>query len=137
MPASGTVSDEPDYLSWSAGGASRRTSLNKNVTLLLGYGHGHDVAGRTGHAVLGLLARASIATRSAARSRWCSTRRPSRSLLGDVGPRERRSVQAYRYIPLFAPGTSVPRGASIDVVNACALRAAARAAAALAPALRA
>jgi hypothetical protein len=46
--ASATISDEPDYLSLSAGGAITQDLANKNVTWLFGYAYGHDVAGRTG-----------------------------------------------------------------------------------------
>lgn len=48
VQANATVSDEPDYLSWSAGGAVTQDLMNKNVTWLFGYAHGHDIAGRTG-----------------------------------------------------------------------------------------
>jgi hypothetical protein len=41
-----------------------------------------------------------------------------------VSPFSRTTSKPYRYIPLFAPGTDVPRGTPIDVVNA--LRASAR-----------
>lgn len=115
--ASAVVSDEPDYLSWAVGGAVTQDLLNKNVTWLLGYAHGHDVAGRTGtafsvfshvldrNALNGALTlvldRATIAT-----------------FVGDAVFENGDPSKPYRYIPLFAPGTSVPRGATVDQVNA-------------------
>ena len=111
-----TVSDEPDYVSWSGGGAVTQDLMNKNVTWLLGYAHGHDVAGRTGtpfsvfshvidrnafDAVLTLVLSPTTVT----------------SLMGDVIFENGDQSKPYRYIPLFAPGTNVPVGAPIDLVN--------------------
>ncbi len=113
----GQVSSEPDYLSWSAGGALTKDLFAKNLTLRLGYEHGHDVAGRTGTpftvfshpldresfkgAATLLLDRATVG-----------------SLIADVVLENGDPSKPYRYIPLFAPGTSVPLGASIDWVMA-------------------
>jgi hypothetical protein len=116
VQANAAVSDEPDYLSLSAGAAVTQDLMNKNVTWLLGYSHGHDVAGRTGtpfsvfshvidrDAVTGVLALVVSPTTVL-------------SLIGDMIFENGDQSKPYRYIPLFAPGTSVPRGASIAVVN--------------------
>ncbi len=113
---SGTVSVEPDYTSLAGGLVLTKDLLEKNLTLLAGYEHGHDVAGRSGtpfsvfshtidHDALktGLtlvLDRATIATG-----------------IVEVDFEQGDSSKPYRYVPLFTPGTSVPVGASIDTVN--------------------
>ncbi|MGO8993552.1 MAG: DUF3570 domain-containing protein [Polyangiaceae bacterium] len=117
---SGAVSDEPDYLSWAAGIMLSQELLEKNLTLFAGYDHVGDTAGRTGtpfsvfsHTIQTdgikagltlLLDRATVATALA----------DARFVNGD-------SSDPYRYVPLFAPGTYVPLGASIDTVNATRL----------------
>ena len=123
VQANAAVSDEPDYLSLSAGGAVTQDLSNKNVTWLLGYGYGHDVAGRTGtpfstfsHAI----------DRSALSGVLTLVLGPTTigSILGDAIFETGDPSKPYRYIPLFASTASVPRGASIDQVNS--LRASAR-----------
>lgn len=114
--ASATVSDEPDYLSLSAGGAVTQDLANKNVTWLLGYAHGHDVAGRSGTPF-------SVFSRTIDRNAFTGTLTlvldPATitSFVGDLILENGDQSKPYRYIPLFAPGTQVPRGASIDLVN--------------------
>ncbi|MGH7296554.1 MAG: DUF3570 domain-containing protein, partial [Polyangiaceae bacterium] len=112
-----SVSDEPDYLSLSAHAAIKQDLDDKNFTWLLGYGYGHDVAGRTGTpfsvfshaldrhvldaALTRVLGRATIA-----------------SLMLDATLESGDPSKPYRYIPLFSPGTSVPIGAPVSQVNA-------------------
>src|SRR6185369_6662291 len=119
---SADVSSEPDYLSVTASGAVSQDVYSKNVTLLLGYNYRHDVIGRTDtpfsvfsrtldiHGLKGgatiLLGRATIL-----------------SLVGDLILQNGDPSKPYRYVPMFAPGTSVPRGASIDEVTALRLSA--------------
>jgi hypothetical protein len=114
--ASGIVSSEPDYVSWTAGGAFTQDVLAKNVTWLLAYYHAHDIAGRTGtpfsvfsHAI----------NREAFKAGVTLVLGPSTiaALVGDVVVESGDPSKPYRYIPLFAPGTVVPLGASIDQVN--------------------
>jgi hypothetical protein len=120
IAASGNVSVEPDYLSWTAGGTLTQDVFEKNVALVLGYSHGHDVAGRSGtpfsvfsHPLdrdwfkLGatmILDRASVL-----------------SLVADVVLENGDPSKPYRYIPMFAPGATVPNGATIDQVDAVRL----------------
>jgi hypothetical protein len=120
VTGSGAVSVEPDYVSWAAGLAVTQDLRFKNLTLYAGYDHEHDVAGRTGtpfsvyshasdvdHAKVGLTVvvdRSTIATAFV----------DAEFVNGDTS-------KPYRYIPLFAPGTRVARGASIDTVNALRL----------------
>jgi hypothetical protein len=117
VQASGSVSDEPDYLSWSLGAAVNQDLADRSVTWQLGYVHVHDIAGRTGtpfsvfshvidrNAISGsltfILSRSALAT-----------------VVGDAIFDSGDDSKPYRYIPLFAPGTAVPQGASVDLVNA-------------------
>lgn len=116
VQANGTVSDEPDYLSWSAGGAVTEDLMNKNVTWLLGYGHGHDIAGRTGTPF-------SVFSRTVDRNAFnaaltiVASPTTVASVIGDAIFEDGDPSKPYRYIPLFSPGTNVPRGAPVDLVN--------------------
>jgi hypothetical protein len=113
---SASLSDEPDYVSWSGGGAVTQDLDDKNVTWLLGYSHGYDVAGRTGTPF-------SVFSHAINRD-WFNAAltlvvNPTTlvSFVGDVVLESGDSSKPYRYIPLFAPGTDVPRGAPVDLVN--------------------
>jgi hypothetical protein len=112
----GSVSSEPDYLSWAAGGEITQDLLAKNVTLQLGYGHGHDVAGRTG-TPFSVFSR--VLDRDAFKGAigFVLDRATVASIMGDVDVESGDPSKPYRYIPLFAPGTNVPRGAPIELVN--------------------
>jgi hypothetical protein len=122
VAVNGAVSSEPDYSSWTVGGTLTQDLLDQNLTLQLGFNHSHDVAGRSGtpfsvfsrpidrENIRGgfslLLDRATIASVSA-----------------DVVIENGDTSKPYRYVPLFAPGTDVPAGASIDEVDALRLAA--------------
>jgi len=117
VSVSGAVSDEPDYVSWATGVLLTQDLMEKNLTLLAGYDHAHDVAGRTGtpfsvfsHAIdtEGVKAGASLVL----------DRATIGSAIVDAAFVNGDTSKPYRYIPLFAPGTAVPVGASIDLVNA-------------------
>ncbi len=115
----GSVSSEPDYLSYGIGFAVMQDLDEKNTTLTAGYGYGHDIAGRSStpfsvfsrvieHGTFNLgvtqvVNRSTIASLSA-------------DLVLDNGDQSK----PYRYIPMFAPGVaaSVPVGASIGWVTA-------------------
>jgi hypothetical protein len=113
---SATVSDEPDYVSWSGAGAVTQDLLERNVTWLLGFAHGHDVAGRTGTPFSVF---SHVIDRNAFNAVLTLVLSPTTvaSFLGDVILENGDQSKPYRYIPLFAPGTEVPVGASIDEVN--------------------
>ena len=123
VSATGNVSTEPDYLSWTAGGAITQDVLDKSVTWLAAMYHTHDVAGRTGTPF-------SIFSRSINRDAFklgvtlVVDRRTIVSFVGDLVTENGDQSKVYRYIPLFAPGTNVPIGASVDEVSR--LRASAR-----------
>lgn len=116
VQANAAVSDEPDYVSLSAGAAVTQDLLNKNLTWLLGYAYGHDVAGRTGTPFSVF---SHVIDRDALNGVLTLVLGPTTigSLIGDAIFESGDSSKPYRYIPLFAPGTSVPRGASVDLVN--------------------
>lgn len=116
VEATGGVSDEPDYLSWSAGGAITQDLLDKNVTWKLGYAHGRDIAGRTGTPFSVF---SEVLDRNVANGSVTLVLSPTTiaSFIGDAIFENGNQSKPYRYIPLFAPGTYVPRGAPIDLVN--------------------
>jgi hypothetical protein len=110
------VSSEPDYLSLTAGASVTQDVAKKNATWLLGYDYGHDVSARTGtpwsvfshpidrHALKAgltlVLDKGTVA-----------------ALVVDGVLEHGDTSKPYRYIPLFAPGVSVPNGASADLVS--------------------
>jgi len=116
VQASGRVSDEPDYLSWSAGGAVTQDLLEKNLTWLLGYAHEHDIAGRTGTPFSVF---SNVLDRDALNASLTFVLSPTTiaSFVGDAIFENGDQSKPYRYIALFAPDTYVPRGAPLDVVN--------------------
>lgn len=111
-----SVSSEPDYLSWTGGGALTLDTFDKNVTWLLGVYHTHDVAGRTGTPF-------SVFSRPINREAFKGgvtvllSPMTVASFVGDVVVENGDQSKPYRYIPLFAPGTQVPNGAPVDVVS--------------------
>jgi hypothetical protein len=117
VTASGALSSEPDYLSGAAGLLATQDLLEKNVTLLLGYDHAHDVAGRTG-TPFSVYSHTIETDGIKAGVTFLLDRATIGSVLADAQIVSGDTSKPYRYIPLFAPGTPVPRGASIDTVNA-------------------
>ncbi len=118
--ATGVASFEPDYVSWAAGFALTQDLLSKNLTLLAGYDHAQDVAGRTGtpfsvysHAI----------NLDSAKAGLSFTLDPATiaTAIVEADFVDGDTSKPYRYIPLFAPGTEVHPGASIDTVNATRL----------------
>ncbi len=114
--ANGAVSSEPDYLSLSAGGTVSQDLFDRNVTLLAGYGHARDVAGRTGTS-FSLFSRTLDTDAIKLGGTLIVDRATVFSILGDAIFESGDPSKPYRYVPLFAPGTVVPRGASPDLVN--------------------
>ena len=116
VSASGNVSSEPDYLSWTGGGAVTQDVFDKSLTVLLGFYHSHDVAGRTDTPF-------SVFSRSLNREAFKAggtlvvDRATLASFVADVIVESGDPSKPYRYVPLFAPGTNVPVGAPIELVN--------------------
>lgn len=116
VSATGSVSSEPDYLSLAAGAIVTQDLLERNLTLLAGYSHDHDVAGRTGTA-FSVFSRTLDVEGIKLGGTTLVDRATVFSLLGDAVLEHGDPSKPYRYVPLFAPGTLVPRGASPDLVN--------------------
>ncbi len=120
VSANGAVSFEPDYSSWAAGLIATQDLLEKNLTLLAGYDHERDVAGRAG-TPFSVFSRTIETDRVKAGITLILDRATTGSALFDMEFVNGDTSSPYRYVALFAPGTSVPAGASIDAVNALRL----------------
>jgi hypothetical protein len=120
----GSVSSEPDYLSYGAYATVIKDFDEKNWTVQFGYGFSHDTAGRCGTG--GTCTPFSVFSRDLQRGSfngtlsWVVDRASLASLTMDVIIENGDQSKPYRYIPMFAPDVAplVPKGASIDSVNA-------------------
>jgi Protein of unknown function (DUF3570) len=120
----GSISDEPDYLSYGFYGTIIKDFDEKNWTLTGGYGYSHDTAGRCG--ADGACTPFAVFSRDLQRGSfnlglaWVVDRASLASLTTDVVIENGDQSKVYRYIPMFAPNVagSVPNGASADYVNA-------------------
>jgi len=119
VSVAGSTSSEPDYFSYGFGVTMTYDLFEKNLTLIGGYGYGHDTAGRSGTpfsvfsreishgaftgGVSGLIDRSTIV-----------------SGVVDVLLENGDSSKPYRYVPMFSAAEAglVTPGASIDYVNA-------------------
>jgi hypothetical protein len=120
----GSVSSEPDYLSYGFYAMVIKDFAEKNWTANFGYGFSHDTAGRCGtgdgctpFSVFGRdLQRGSFN----AGVSWVVDRATLASMSIDLILENGDQSKPYRYIPMFAPDVAqlVPKGASIDAVNA-------------------
>ncbi|HEX4514459.1 MAG TPA: DUF3570 domain-containing protein [Polyangiaceae bacterium] len=116
VTANAAVSFEPDYTSVLGGVSFTKDLLDKNLTLTFGYSHLHDIAGRTG-TPFSVFSR--VLDRDALKlgTTIVASRSTIVSIVTDVMIEYGDPSKPYRYVPMFAPGTDVPRGASIDVVT--------------------
>jgi hypothetical protein len=119
----GSISREPDYLSLSGGGSLSLDLYDKNVTLFLGFNHEYDIAGRT-DTPYSIFSRTLNTEAPKAGVTLVLDRRTIGSFVADTIFENGDPSKPYRYVPLFAPGTDVPNGASVSLVNS--LRVAAR-----------
>ncbi len=114
----GAMSSEPDYLSLSAGVQLTQDFNEKNTTLLLGYGYGHDTVGYhfTPFSVFSRIVQSSTISGGLTQVIDRST---VGSLALDLNIENGDQSKPYRYIPMFSPevATTVPNGASIDWVT--------------------
>jgi hypothetical protein len=122
VSVSGAFSDEPDYVSWAAGFLVSHDLLEKNLTLFAGYDRVEDTAGRTG-TPFSVFSRTIETNAGKAGLSFALGRATLATVLVDAVFVSGDSSDPYRYVPLFAPGTTVPVGASIDTVNALRLSA--------------
>jgi hypothetical protein len=115
---SGSVSREPDYLSWSLGAAARIELDADHVTPSLGYSFSHDTAGRRGtpYSVYAL----QLVRHTAQAGVELVLDRSSRLvLLGEAALELGRQEKPYRFLPLFdaTAAALIEPGESIDSVN--------------------
>jgi hypothetical protein len=120
VTVSGALSSEPDYLSYAGGLTLTQDLFEKNVTLLAGYQHAHDVAGRRG-TPFSVFSNPIETDAIRAGVTFLLDRATTVGALVDAEVVNGDTSKPYRYIPLFAPSTPVPLGASIDTVNALRL----------------
>jgi hypothetical protein len=120
----GSISSEPDYLSYGAFANVVKDFDEKNWTATFGYGFGHDTIGRCGAG--GACTPFSVFSRTLQRGSfnaglaWVVDRASLASLTMDVVIENGDQSKPYRYIPMFSPAIAptVAKGASIDWVNA-------------------
>ena len=116
----GSVSSEPDYLSYGAFATVTKDFDEKNWTTFFGYGFSHDIAGRCGD--FGACTPFSVFSRHLERGsfnggvNFVVDRESLASLTGDVIIENGDQSKPYRYIPMFSAdvAATIPNGASID-----------------------
>ena len=119
MSIGGSVSSEPDYLSYGIGFALTQDLDEKNTTITAGYGYGHDVAGR-GSTPFSVFSRVIEHGTFNLGVSQVVNKSTVASLAADMVLDNGDQSKPYRYIPMFsqAVAASVPLGASIDWVTA-------------------
>jgi hypothetical protein len=116
LAAHGALSIEPDYVGLTAGATVSQDLRDQNVTLFIGLSHGHDVAGRTGTPF-------SVFSRTLDREglkggmTLVLDAATLATFVFDASLEHGDPSKPYRYIPMFAPGVAVSRGAFVDRVN--------------------
>lgn len=114
--AFGSISSESDYVSRTLGVTVNAELLEKQLTPQLGFSHTWDTIGRAGtpYDVFSNSLKAEEITAGAT----IVMSPTSLMVLGtSVALESGDQSKTYRYIPLFAPGVSVPAGASAETVN--------------------
>ena len=128
--AGGSVSREPDYLSYGMYATMVHDFDQKNWTLTGGFGFSHDTAGRCGASGSGTTCTPfSVFSHNLQRGSfnggfaWVVDRASLASVTLDVVVENGDQSKVYRYIPMFSPDVAptVPNGASIDYVNSVRL----------------
>jgi hypothetical protein len=122
--AGGSISREPDYLSYGSFVTMVKDFDEKNWTLTGGFGFSHDTAGRCGTG--GACTPFSVFSRDLQRGSfnggiaWVVDKASLASVTLDVVVENGDQSKVYRYIPMFSPSVAanMPNGASIDYVNA-------------------
>jgi len=114
-----SISSEPDYLAYALGGTLKADLDQRNVSLLLGYGYGHDTIGRTGTPFSIFSHTLEHNTIKAGFTRLLD-RATVFGLVADVILERGDPSKPYRYIPLFSPqvAASIPNGAPLQLVTA-------------------
>ena len=117
VAAFGTFSYTPDYLSASGGAQLTQDLDDKNVTLVEGYGYGHDTIGRTGTPFSVFSRSLAYHSISLGASRVVNPGLVL-GLFGDFVLENGDQSKPYRYIPFFTPAVAaaIPVGASATSV---------------------
>ncbi len=124
----GSVSSEPDYFSFGVGSEMTLDLNDKNTTLSAGFGFGHDDVGRCGAenslantgptcTSFGVFERAVNRTSFNFGLLQLLGPATTGALVFDVGLESGDQSKPYRYVPMFAPGTQAPLGASYQWVT--------------------
>jgi uncharacterized protein DUF3570 len=128
VEAGGSVSDEPDYISWAAYAMVIKEFDQKNITTNFGYGFSYDTAGRCGGegGPGPSCTPFSVFSRNIQRGSfnaglgWVVDKDSLASVTLDLIVENGDQSKPYRYIPMFSSQVApmVPAGASIAFVNA-------------------
>jgi hypothetical protein len=114
----GSVSSEPDYFAYAAGVTLTHDFDEKNLTLLFGYGFGHDTIGRA-HTPFSVFSREMTHGAFTGGFTRVIDRATVLNAALDVVIENGDQSKPYRYVPLFSPteAANVPKGASIEYVT--------------------
>ncbi|HEY2510389.1 MAG TPA: DUF3570 domain-containing protein [Polyangiaceae bacterium] len=114
-----STSVEPDYVSYGVGVAATLDLNERNTTLLLGYGYGHDTAGRSTTPFSVFSRVIEHGTLNAGLTQVVN-RSTVASVAADLVLDDGDQSKPYRYIPMFDPAAAAkaPLGASIAWVTA-------------------
>jgi hypothetical protein len=114
----GSLSREPDYLSYGLGAQMTKDFNEKNTTLLGGFGYGHDTIGRS-DTPFAVFSRTLVTANFHGGITQVINRSTVGSLVGDIIIESGDQSKPYRYIPMFSKEVAgtVPNGASIDWVT--------------------
>jgi Protein of unknown function (DUF3570) len=113
-----SISDEPDYLAYAAGGYVTADFDERNISVIFGYAYGHDTIGRTGTPF-------SVFSHDLERHTITAGLTSDVDRLTVLGLGAELEIDSgdpskpYRYIPLFSPAVAptIPRGASLQLVT--------------------
>ena len=119
MTGSGSISREPDYLSLSGGGALALELAQKTANPTLAYTYTSDTAGRAG-TPFSVYSQPLVRHTLTGAVELILDPLTLISLSVDGIFESGDQSKPYRYVPLFRPSdvSSIPRGASVDFVNA-------------------
>ena len=117
VAVNGSASYTPDYLSLGASGQVTQDLDDKNLTLLAGYGFGHDTIGRTGTPFSVFSRTLDYHSVTAGLSRVVNAGLVL-GLYGDAIFENGDQSKPYRYVPMFLPAdaNALGRGASVEEV---------------------
>lgn len=125
VAASGSTSYTPDYLALSAGAQLTQELDEKNLTLVEGYGYGHDTIGRTGTPFSVFSRTLEYHSISLGVSRVVNTGLVI-GVFGDAVLERGDQSKPYRYVPIFSPAEAARLPAGATATNVANVRLEAR-----------